>query len=128
MIWQIVDTDLQIEESNIYLMINDDDSSKGKNEDFYIPKHWQTISIHTGDNDKLLKTLITLQIEDDKDLLDYFSFLISQTRLNSFSTQHQQQLFPALSPEKAYMNLLTMSYAEFIELIQRIHRNQTHIT
>ncbi len=39
-----------------------------------------------------MKTLTTLQIEDDKDLLDYFSFLIAQTHFNSISTQHQQQL------------------------------------
>jgi len=71
-----------------------------------------------------LKTLTTLQIEDDKDLLDYFSFLISQTHFNSISTQHQQQL----SSKKGYMNLLTMNYAAFIELIQRIYINQTHLS
>jgi hypothetical protein len=124
-IWQMDDSDRKIEETNIYLMINDD-LSKVKNDVFYVPKQWRTISIQTGDHDKLFKTLTTLQIEDDKDLLDYFSLLLSQTRFNTFSTQHQQQLFPTLSPEKAYMNLLTMSYAAFIELIQRIHINQSY--
>jgi len=117
------DSDRYIEESDICLMINNH-LSKEQNENFYIPKSWRTISIQTGDHDKLVKTLTTLQIQDDKDLLDYFSFLISQTRLNSFS---KQQLFPTISSEKAYMNLLTMSYAAFIELIQRIHINQTQI-
>ena len=118
------DSDRQIEESDVCLMINKDLSKEQNDDVFYIPKYWRTISIQTGDIDKLLKTLTTLQIEDDKDLLDYFSFLISQTRFNSFSTQH---LFPNLSSEKAYMNLLTMSYAAFIELIQRIYINQTQI-
>jgi len=121
--WQMDDSDRYIEESDICLMINNH-LSKEQNESFYIPKSWRTISIQTGDHDKLVKTLTTLQIQDDKDLLDYFSFLISQTRLNSFS---KQQLFPPISSEKAYMNLLTMSYAAFIELIQRIHINQTQI-
>ncbi|CAF2524113.1 unnamed protein product [Rotaria sp. Silwood2] len=122
------DSDRKIEESDIYLMINDNvSSSKEKNDSFYIPKYWRTISIQTSDYDKLIKTLITLQIEDDKDLLDYFSFLISQTCFNSFPSQHQQQLYTTISTEKAYMNLLTMSYASFIELIQRIHRNQISI-
>ncbi|CAF0810478.1 unnamed protein product [Rotaria sp. Silwood1] len=125
--WHMDDSDRKIEESDIYLMINDNISSKEKNDTFYIPKYWRTISIQTSDYDKLVKTLITLQIEDDKDLLDYFSFLISQTCFNSFPSQHQQQLFPTISTEKAYINLLTMSYAAFIELIQHIHRNQISI-
>ena len=124
-IWRMDGSDRKIEETDVYLMINDD-LSKEQNNMFYIPKYWRTISIQTADHDKLLKILATFQIDDDKDLLDYFSFLISQTRFNSFSTQHQQQLFPNLSPEKAYMNLLTMSYPSLIELIQRIHINQSY--
>ncbi|CAF0776815.1 unnamed protein product [Rotaria sordida] len=126
--WQMDDSDRKIDESDIYLIFNDNILSKEKNDSFYyIPKYWRTISVQTRDYDKLVKTLITLQIEDDKDLLDYFSYLISQTCFNSFPSQHQQQLYPTISTEKAYMNLLTMSYASFIELIQRIHRNQTAI-
>ncbi|CAF1152962.1 unnamed protein product [Adineta steineri] len=120
--WQMDDSDREIEESDICLLINNN-----KNDSFYIPTYWRTISIQTGDYDKLLKTLITLQIEDDKDLLDYFTYLISQTHFNSFSIQYQQQqqqLISTLSPEKIYMNLLTMSYASFIELIQHIYVNQ----
>ncbi|CAF0976469.1 unnamed protein product [Adineta steineri] len=119
--WQMDDSDREIEESDICLLINNN-----KNDSFYIPTYWRTISIQTGDYDKLLKTLITLQIEDDKDLLDYFTYLISQTHFNSFSVQYQQQqqLISTLSSEKIYMNLLTMSYASFIELIQHIYVNQ----
>ncbi|CAF1080089.1 unnamed protein product [Adineta steineri] len=120
--WQMDDSDREIEESDICLLINNN-----KNDSFYIPTYWRTISIQTGDYDKLLKTLITLQIEDDKDLLDYFTYLISQTHFNSFSIQYQQQqqqLISTLSSEKIYMNLLTMSYASFIELIQHIYVNQ----
>ncbi|CAF1063260.1 unnamed protein product [Adineta steineri] len=120
--WQMDDSDREIEESDISLLINNN-----KNDSFYIPTYWRTISIQTGDYDKLLKTLITLQIEDDKDLLDYFTYLISQTHFNSFSIQYQQQqqqLISTLSSEKIYMNLLTMSYASFIELIQHIYVNQ----
>ncbi|CAF3470085.1 unnamed protein product [Rotaria socialis] len=124
--WHMNDSDRKIDETDIYLMINDNVLEKEKNDSFYIPKHWRTLSIQTSDYDQLIKTLTTLQIEDDKDLIDYFSFLTSQTCFNSFPSQHQQQLLPTISAEKAYLNLLTMSYAAFIELIQRIHRNQTY--
>ncbi|CAF1235211.1 unnamed protein product [Adineta ricciae] len=120
-VWQMDDSDRELEQSDIQLTL-----MKGNepNEVFYIPKYWRTIAIQTGDYEKLVKTLTTLQIEDNRDLLDYFSYLISQTRLNSFSLQNQQQLGNSnLSSEKAYMNLLTMSYAAFIELIQRIQKN-----
>ncbi|UJR36546.1 hypothetical protein I4U23_029266 [Adineta vaga] len=122
-IWQMDDSDREIEESDLHLMI-ENDSRKENKELFYIPKFWRTIAIQTGDYEKLFKTLTTLQIEDDKDLLNYFSFLISQTRFHTFSLQNQQQLVNSnLSSEKTYMNLLTMSYAGFIGLIQRIHEN-----
>ncbi|CAF1490393.1 unnamed protein product [Rotaria magnacalcarata] len=124
--WHMNDSDRKIDETDIYITINDNVLEKEKNNSFYIPKHWRTLSIQTSDYDQLIKTLTTLQIEDDKDLLDYFSLLTSQTCFNSFPSQHQQQLLPIISAEKAYLNLLTMSYAAFIELIQRIHRNQTY--
>ncbi len=95
-------------------MINDQ-LSIDKNEPFYIPKYCRTISIQSRNNNKLSKTLTTLKIEDDKDVLDQFSFLIFQTHFNKFSNQ-QQQLFPKISSEKAYINLLTMNYTTFIEL------------
>lgn len=124
-IWQMDDSDRKIEESDIYLMM-DDASYKAQNDRFSIPKYWRTLSIQTSDYDRLVKTLTALQIEDDKDLLDYFSFLISQTCFNSFSTQHQQQLLSGtISTEKSYINLLTMSYISFIELMKRIQQNQT---
>lgn len=124
----MTDSDRKIEECDVCLIINDNLRSKNKNESYYIPKYWRTISIQTSDHDKLVKTLTTLQLDDDKDLLDYFSFLISQTCFNSFPPNHQQQLFPTISPEKSYLHLLTMSYAAFIELIQRIHQNPIYLT
>jgi hypothetical protein len=50
-------------------MINDQ-LSIDKNEPFYIPKYCRTISIQSRNNNKLSKTLTTLKIEDDKDVLD----------------------------------------------------------
>jgi hypothetical protein len=123
-LWQMDDSDRQIEETDLHLFIHDRFSPEKRTDYLYVPDRWRTIAIRTSDQHQLSKTLTTLQLDDDKDLLDYFSLLISQTSWNSFHA-HQQQQASALSPEKAYMNLLTMSYAAFIELIQRIHSDRT---
>jgi hypothetical protein len=123
-IWQMDESDRQIEQTDIQLNIHNPLLKDASVEYFHVPNRWRTIAIQTNDHNQLFKTLTTLQIDDDKNLLDYFSFLISQTRFNSFRVHHREQVLSKLSSEKAYVNLLTMSYAAFIELLQGIHIDQ----
>ena len=120
-IWQMDDSDRQIEQADLTVIMNERASSSDGCCSSYVPQHWRTLAIQSADTNQLVKILTTLQIDDDKDLFDYFSLLIAQTRLHSFSTSPS---LTTLAPEKAFVNLLTMSYAAFIELIQGIHVDQ----
>ena len=120
-IWQMDDSDRQIEQADLTVIMNERASSHGCS---YVPQHWRTIAVQSPDTNQLVKILTTLQIDDDKDLFDYFSLLIAQARLHSFSPSQSSTTLTTLAPEKAFVNLLTMSYAAFIELIQSIHVDQ----
>lgn len=113
-IWQMDDSDRQIEQSDLHLIIHD---CHAKEKHLHIPEQWRTIAIQTSDHQQLCKTLTTFQLEEDKDLLDYFSLLIAQSDWNRWRTSD-------LSSAKAYVNLFRMSECAFIELIRAIHFDQ----
>lgn len=127
-IWSMDETDRQIEETDFNLKMFDQTLSTLNSSELNVPSEWRTIAIQTSDHHQLTKTLTTLQIDDDKDLFDYLTFLLSQTRFRqSFYSENEENepnsSLLRLSSEKIYMNLLTMSYASFIELIRRMHIN-----
>lgn len=108
-LWRNDENDRIIEQTDFTLSVNNRTFDES-----VLPKNWRTIAVRTSDQQQLNKTLTTLQIDDDKDLFDYFSFLVCQTRFHSTNPDK------SLPSTRTFMDLLTISYASFIELIQRL--------